>query len=164
MLFSYDFENIESEEVKTKIIETDFTLTYISNYIIQILIHFTKFRENGTLNMRVYLDTVFIHIIDVWGWCISYLPIFEILFENYKKLDEKEMELFKELKEIFVKYLYKPCIEKINIEHLNADFYKLNTILRSITVNKTKQFKNENKSSLGNKKFSNFIYNLISNN
>lgn len=151
MLFSHDFENVDNEEVKTRLIETEFTLLYISNYLIQILIHFTKFRENGTLDLRVYLDNVFIHIIDVWGWVISYLPIFETLFENYKKLDENQFELFKELKELFLKHLYRPHIEPININELNKDFGKLNSIFRSIFTNKTKDLKTEYKSSLGNK-------------
>jgi len=139
MLFSNELDDIDQNS-KEKLIENDFTLIYISNYIIEILINFTKFREDGTLNLREYIDTVFIKIVDIWGFIISYLPIFTALFENYKKLNEMELELFEALKKIFIKYLYSPRIKPINIDELTNELKELNKIfkLTSTSINSRK--------------------------
>lgn len=151
MLFSHDLENIDELKTKTKIIESDFTLYYINNYLIEILLHYTHFRENGTLNLRIYLDKVFIHIADVWGWVTCYLPVFEILFENYSKLNESQKTLFESMKTLFIKYLYHPRIEPINISELTNDFQNLNRILKT-NDSKIKNVKTSTlKSSLGNR-------------
>ena len=95
MLFSNELDDMEEKE---KIIESEFTLPYIYNYIIEVLINFTNFREDGTLDLRNYLDNVFIKIVDIYGFIISYLPIFEALFENYANLNKTEIKLFQTLK------------------------------------------------------------------
>ena len=105
MLFGSELKNMD-ETNKEKLIESEFTLPYICNYIIEILINFTNFREDGTLNLRIYLDTIFIKIVDIWGFIISYLPIFEALYENHEKLNKMEAQLFESLKHIFIKYLF----------------------------------------------------------
>ena len=65
ILFSRELKNIDEDD-KYKIIENEFTMTYILNYLVQVLIHHTKFRENGKLNLRHYLDNVFIRIVDIY--------------------------------------------------------------------------------------------------
>ena len=116
MLFSKDITSLSEKSVKI-VIETEFTMSYISDYIVEILLHFTKFREDGTLNLRVYLDNVFIENIDVWGFCSTYFPFLEILFNNYNKLNESEKELFKIIKELFVT-LYTTRAKKLDINEI----------------------------------------------
>lgn len=149
MMFSKDMNSIEDEKTKTRIIESDFTLFYLSNYLIEILVHFTHFRENETLNLRVYLDNVYIHLLDVYGWITCYLPIMEILFENYEKLNENELLLFDQLKNIFLKYLYEPQIKPINIKSLSQDFKDLDKMFDLLSEKKKKSALSL-KSSLGN--------------
>jgi serine/threonine protein kinase len=149
MMFSKDMKSIYDEKTKTRIIESDFTLFYLSNYLIEILVHFTHFRENETLNLRVYLDNVYIHLLDVWGWITCYLPIMEILFENYEKLNENELLLFDQLKKLFLKYLYEPRIKPIDIQSLTQDFKDLDKIFDSLSEKKKKSVLSL-KSSLGN--------------
>ena len=135
MLFSNELNGIEINNLnKTTIIENEFTLVYITNYIIEILQNFTKFKKDGTLNLRIYLDTVFIKIIDIWGFIISYLPILSILFENYKKLDENELMLFNKIKNIFIKYLYSPRIIPINENELSKELKNLNNLFNLINT------------------------------
>ena len=92
MLFSNEMQNVE-EKTRVRLIETEFTLQMITNYIIEVLIHFTKFKQNGDLNLREYLDNVFIKIADIWGFIMIYFPILEILF--------KESLLFRILKRVY---------------------------------------------------------------
>jgi hypothetical protein len=129
MLFSKDLNDIDKNS-KEKIIENEFTLPYIYNYIIEILINFTHFRKDGSLNLRIYLDTVFIKIVDIWGFIISYLPIFDALFNNYEKLNNMEIQLFESLKNIFIKYLFSPRIIPINEIELTNNLKDLNKIFK----------------------------------
>ena len=41
-------------------IQKDYEAKRLTNYLVEILLHFTHFRENKTLNLRIYLDKVFI--------------------------------------------------------------------------------------------------------
>jgi hypothetical protein len=128
MLFSNELDDINNKE-KEKIIENEFTLPYIYNYIIDVLVNFTNFRKDGTLNLRIYLDNVFIKIVDIYGFVISYLPIFTSLFENYTTLNKTELELFDSLKSIFIKYLFSPRTKSINVNEITKELKELNKIL-----------------------------------
>ena len=149
MMFSHDLSNIHYEKTKTRIIESDFMLSYLSNYLIEILIHYTYFKENGTtLNLRVYLDKVYIHLLDIYGWVTCYLPLLEILYENYEKMNEQELLLFHTLKQLFIKYLYQPCIHPIDVPVLNKDFKNLDILFKSL-IDKKKIQSLRSKTSLG---------------
>ena len=129
MLFDNEIDNVSEKEKEKEIIEKEFTLPYIYNYIIDVLVNFTNFRKDGTLNLRVYLNEVFIKIVDIYGFVISYLPIFAALYENYTTLNKLELELFERLKSIFIKYLFSPRITPINIRELTKELKELNQIL-----------------------------------
>jgi serine/threonine protein kinase len=129
ILFEKELPNI-SENEKYKLIENEFTLSYLINYLTQILIHFTKFREDGTLNLREYLDNVFINIVDIWGFISIYVPLLQIFHVNYKQLTAEQMKIFELLKHIFIHYLYSPRIEPIKINDLTKDLRKLSKLFR----------------------------------
>jgi len=133
-LFSNSLTTI-SEDLKPKVVETQITMSYIVNYIIDVLVHFTKFREDGTLNLREYLDNVFIQIVDIWGFITVYFPILEILSNNYSSLTKNELKVFNQLQFIFVEYLYNPRHEPINMNQLYSDLKKLGNLLY-FTINK----------------------------
>jgi serine/threonine protein kinase len=149
MLFSRDLSEKE-EKNRVKIIESEYTMMYITNYIVKVLEHFTNFKENGQLDLRIYLDNVYVKILDIWGFITNYIPLLEILYENYDNLSERDLELFKHLKRIFIEYLYNPRIEAISIPQLTEDLKKINIYLktsfdkrhsntiRSIAVNTTR--------------------------
>jgi serine/threonine protein kinase len=137
ILFSSSLTSTSTES-KSKIVETQITINYIVNYIIDVLIHFTKFRKDGTLNLRDYLDNVFIKIVDIWGFISIYLPIIEILFNNYSNLQENELKIFNKLKYIFVYYLYNPRHEPINIDNLFSELNKLQNLILVVVNQKTK--------------------------
>jgi hypothetical protein len=139
MLFKYEVmhtneynnnKSLKDNNNLKKFIESNYTLPCIINYLVEILLHFTKFNNDGSLNMRYYLDKIFIHVIDVWGFIISYLPLYELLFENYDNLTETQILIFTKLKYIFLKYLYEPQIEMINLTNLENHFKELNTLIK----------------------------------
>jgi len=147
MLFSKDL-NME-DTVKAKFIESDFTVEYITNYIVAILEKFTEFRKNGRLNLRTYLDTVFVKIVDIYGFICIYFPLLEILYENYDKLNENQLKIFNLIKNMFVTYLYSPRTEPINVKSLVFDLKNLGKLLgnEGTTVTTARGIENSSRNS-----------------
>jgi hypothetical protein len=141
-----DFSN-KNMKADLEMIEKDYTMPYIINYITEILVHFTKFRKNGDIDLRVYLDTVFIKILDIWGLILCYLPILDILFDNYDTLTETELKLFNIIKHIILKYLYEPRITPIDIIELSHDLKSINNLFEIQYTNNKNNGKN-NKNNL----------------
>jgi hypothetical protein len=129
ILYSNELTTLKEED-KKQIIENDFTLVYITDYIVNILIHYTKFRKDGSLNLREYLDNVFIENVDVWGFCISYFPYLEIFYNNYNKLVPNEIEIFNSVKQLFIR-LYSTSNEKLNKDNIIANLQNLNNLIKS---------------------------------
>ena len=127
-LFSNSLTSI-SEGSKPQVIETQITMDYIVNYIVDVLVHFTRFRDDGTLNLRDYLDTIFIKIVDVWGFISVYYPMIELLSDNYSKLSKQELKIFNQIQFIFVEYLYNPRHEPIDMAMLYSDLKDLGNLI-----------------------------------
>jgi serine/threonine protein kinase len=127
-LFSNSLTSI-SEGSKPQVIETQITMDYIVNYIVDVLVHFTRFRDDGTLNLREYLDTVFIKIVDIWGFISVYYPMIELLSSNYSKLSKQELKIFNQIQFIFVEYLYNPRHEPIDMDMLYSDLKDLGNLI-----------------------------------
>ena len=130
ILFSKEITSIHDSDKET-VIENNFTNSYIINYIIEVLVHFTRFRSDETLNLRIYLDDVFIKIVDIWGFISVYVPLLDFLYENYDQLSDNQLEMFELIKDIFIKYLYSP--RSIPIEHteLTNDLQKLSKLFKN---------------------------------
>ena len=134
-LYSNDFLSI-SEKSKPAFIETQITMPIIVDYIVTVLIHYTKFKENGDLNLRAYLNDVFIKIVDIYGFINIYYPLLELLYDNYFTLNTIQLQLFIQLSNIFKIYLYTPTPEAYNINDLFNDLKKLGNIIHIIITGK----------------------------
>jgi serine/threonine protein kinase len=128
ILFSKNLTSISSENMP-KIIETQITMVIIVNYIVDVLVHFTKFKKDGTVNLREYLDNIFIRIVDIWGFICVYYPILELLYNNYENLTKTELNIFNKIKVIFVKYLYTPRHTPIELKMLYSDLNDLGNLI-----------------------------------
>jgi serine/threonine protein kinase len=137
MLYSNIFTSI-SEKSRPLMIETEITIPMITNYIIDVLLHYTKFKENGSLNLREYLNDVYIKIVDVWGFINVYYPMLELLYNNYFSLKENEMKIFKKLEYIFNEYMYNPRHEPINMDSLFDDLKQLGNLIYTVVHGKKK--------------------------
>jgi len=127
-LFSHNLTSVLPSN-RPKMVETTITMDYIVNYIVEVLVHFTKFRGDGTLNLREYLDTVFIKIVDIWGFINVYVPLIEILANNYSTLNKEEIKIFNQLQYIFVEYLYNARSEPIDMNTLYSDLKVLGDLI-----------------------------------
>ena len=133
------YEEKEGVERKQNSISQN-TIDYIVNYIVTILIHFTIFRENGkwTLNMREYLDHVFIHNVDVWGFVSTYLPFLESLHENQDKLERPLVQSFDIVRNLFI-FTYSSTHSNLVIDKKNIlDYLKdLSDLFKMESLNNT---------------------------
>ena len=162
-LFSNSLTSI-SEGSKPQVIETQITMDYIVNYIVDVLVHFTKFRDDGTLNLREYLDTVFIQIVDVWGFISVYYPMIELLGNSYSRLTKQELKIFNQIQFIFVEYLYNPRHEPIDMTMLYSDLKDLGNLIHiklkgkkkttSLSVSSSSQSVSSSSQSVSSKKSS----------
>ncbi len=158
ILFGRQIRSVTGDE-KDKIIESEFTMSYITNYLVEVVEHYTRFRSDGTLNMREYLDDVFIKIVDIWGFICLYFPLLDILNNNYDKLNDNLLAMFELIKSMFIKYLYSPRIVPIDKDDLMSDLNELNVLISNETSNmgkgiikKTKKQLQQNKKTLRHKK------------
>lgn len=126
MLFSNDLK--VNPSLKWNAVEKKYTIPYLVNYLVEVLIHFKQTNGDGSYDVRPYLDQVFVNIVDVWGFLSTYTTIIEVLFNNYSVLNENEMKLFNSLKQIVVEYMYKPRIIPVDINNLSKALVNLNTI------------------------------------
>ena len=133
-LFNHSITEL-SQDSKPQIVETQITMNFIINYIVDILIHFTKPGTPVKECLRDYLDNVFIKITDIWGFISVYFVYIEILSNNYSKLTKQEMNIFNKLKYIFVEYLYNPRHDPIDINALCKDLEDLSTLF-SVIISK----------------------------
>ena len=152
MLFSIQKNDIPKKDTLSYI-EEHFTNKIITEYLVEILLNFTIFKSDGRLNMREYLDNVYIKIVDIWGLIISYFPLYELLFENYKNLNKKQSLIFTALRDIFLEYLYNPRIQAINMTNLVNSLKNINKIIQNKNIsNKLVSFRKKIKNSVTKKK------------
>ena len=147
-LFSHSIPSLP-EDKKPQVVETQITMNYIVNYLIDVLVHFSKFGKNVKKNLRDYLDNVFIKIVDIWGFISVYFPFVEILFNNYSKLTEQEMAIFNKLQYLFVEYLYNPRHEPIDINALYSDLKHLGNLFRKKLAGRLKRIPKSRKNARG---------------
>lgn len=131
ILFSNDIEG-DNQESKIKIIENEFTIFYITNYLVKIIQKYTYFEKNKiVINLKDYLDNVFINIVDVHGLLTCYFPLLDTLFINYKKLSPSQHKLFISIKNIFTTYLFSPITDKNEISKIIDELENLTLLIKN---------------------------------
>lgn len=135
-LYSNSFSNITDANMPTYI-ETQITMPLIVDYIVAVLSNYTRFKQNGDLNLREYLDEVYIKIVDIYGYINVYYPLIELLHNNYSLLTNEKMDLFNELCDLYKQYLYSPTIRPYNMSHLLDKLKKISNLIKNVIENKT---------------------------
>jgi serine/threonine protein kinase len=145
MLGIIDDENIfnplseSKQKHKSQFEKYSKTITFITNYIVFILVKYTEFDDNGSFSLINYLNTKFKNYTDIWGFLISYIPIIEVLHENISSLESSHKILFHSLKRIIITYLYNPKVELLNVTNIVKDLKKINFSLKQFSKNETPQ-------------------------
>jgi hypothetical protein len=97
---------------------------YIVNYIAHIVMKLSE-----TFTITDYLNNVFIKTIDIWGFITLYIPLLDLLYSNFQKLIPPEKKIYAKINYVFMEYLYKPRITKINITSLVYEIESINSFI-----------------------------------
>lgn len=123
--YKHEKKNINDVKTNKKITIGDTnTIRFVANYITQILINFTYINKDQ-LNLRFYLDEVFIHNIDIWGFVSTYIPLLEMFYENM----HKNNKILDQLQQLFL-FLYNNGELPIKKEDLIIRLNNLNNIFK----------------------------------
>lgn len=137
MLFNHNFSSI-SEKNRPAYIESEITMPFIIDYIINVLVHYTKFKSDGSLSLREYLNEVFVKIVDIWGFINVYYPYLEMMSNNYFNLKLDELNIYKKLEFIFNNYLYTPRHNPIDTNELFDELEDLGNLMYIAAFGKQK--------------------------
>lgn len=104
------------------------TIGRVSQFLLDLVQHF-RIIEGGAIkdaSLLRYLNGVYIHLVDIWGFIMTYLVEIELLYQNFDNLNKQEFELFERLKGIFIRFLYTPQTQPIKVSAVAGELRKLN--------------------------------------
>jgi hypothetical protein len=119
---------INNEKIKDHLIEYDFTYYYIIEYLSKIL---EKYTNNGKIDLMEYFENIFLKNIDIWGFTMIYVILYEKFYEFYGDLNMKFMD---KIKYIIIHYLFENPISRIDVSSLVKELTNLNTIIEHINL------------------------------
>lgn len=131
-----DLTAIKNKKIKNHLIEYEFTYYYIIEYLSKILY---KFTENRKLNLISYINLYFLKNIDIWGFVMIYLSMFEKLYKYFNSLNEYQMQFINKIKYIIIKFLYENPNQVIPVESLVKELKGLNNFIEKFSINDKSQ-------------------------
>ena len=117
---------IKQIKIKEHFIEYDFTYYYIIEYLSKIL---EKYTNNGSLDIMSYFENVFLKNIDIWGFIMIYIALYQYLYNTFDDLNEYQFEFITKIKYIIIHFLYESPLEPIKVSSLVNELAKLNIIV-----------------------------------
>lgn len=126
-----DLTAIKKNKIKEHFIEYDFTYYYIVEYLSNIL---KKYTINGTLNLMTYFENIFLKNMDIWGFTMIYISLYEHLYDSFNKLNHYQMEFITKIKYIIIHFLYENPINPIDIASLVNELTNLNKIIEKFDI------------------------------
>jgi len=126
--------SIQKKKVINHIIEYDFTYYYIVEYLSKILFEITK---NGKVDLFGYFNNIFIKNIDIWGFTMIYVVLYERIYTS--KYKEQYKQITNKIKSIIQNFLFNNPNELINTTLLVDELTSLNNLIQNIdATQKTK--------------------------
>jgi hypothetical protein len=129
-----DLISVKKKRVKEHLVEYDFTYYYIIEYLSQIL---QKYTYNGKFDMMTYFNTIFLKNIDIWGFVMIYVSLYEYLYSSFETLDEYQIQFIDKIKYIIIHFLYESPIQEINVSLLVNELTNLNSLINKFNINNT---------------------------
>ena len=117
---------IKQIKIKEHFIEYDFTYYYIIEYLSKIL---EKYTNNGSLDIMSYFENIFLKNIDIWGFIMIYIALYQYLYNTFDDLNQYQIEFITKIKYIIIHFLYESPLEPINVSSLVNELTKLNKII-----------------------------------
>ena len=126
-----DLISVKKKKVKEHLIEYDFTYYYIIEYLSQIL---QKYTYNGKFDMMTYFNTIFLKNIDIWGFVMIYVSLYEYLYSSFETLNEYQIQFIDKIKYIIIHFLYESPIHEINVSLLVDELTNLNSLINKFNI------------------------------
>lgn len=125
ILFENDLVNIDTS-YKNELVEFNYTLHYIFEYITQIL---HKYIKNGKLHLHEYFTNVFLKNIDVWGFTTCYFSLVDFIIDKNKgEIKPNQMKLMNKVKEAYL-LLIESSDKPIDTDKLVSILEEINPLL-----------------------------------
>ena len=122
---------IKKNKVKEHFIEYDFTYYYIVEYLSKILQEYTR---DGHLKIMDYFNHVFLKNIDIWGFTMTYIVLYEYFYDNFKTYDSYQTQFLNQIKYIITHFLYENPLIPIDVASLTTELTKLNPLLEKMPI------------------------------
>ncbi len=129
-LFSNELIAISEPKIQDHIIEYDYTYYYIVEYLTKVVM---KYTNKGKINMKEYFVSVFLKNVDIWGFVMIYVTIYEYIYSNFES-----RECLDKIKRIILTFLYENPTETINVDNLVVELTKLSASFQSMYTNMPK--------------------------
>lgn len=129
-----DLPAIKKDRIKEHFIEYDFTYYYIVEYLSKIL---EKYTNNGNLDLMMYFEDVFLKNVDIWGFTMIYIVLYEELYKSFNSLNEYQMEFINKIKYIIIHFLYENPITPIDVSGLVKELTNLNKVIEKFDIDET---------------------------
>ena len=123
-LFKDDLKTNE-EDLKSGLIQYDFTFYYIFEYISRVLMKYTKERK---FELIEYFNDVYIKNMDIWGFVTTYFSIMEYLYNHYETFTLTQKKITDKIKEL-VLILLEHSDTPIPISKIKSVLLSLNELL-----------------------------------
>lgn len=85
----------------------------------------------------VYFEQVFLKNIDIWGFTMIYIVLYEELYKSFNRLNEYQMEFINKIKYIIIHFLYENPITQIDVSSLVDELTNLNKIIEKFDIDET---------------------------
>jgi hypothetical protein len=129
-----DLTAIKNNKIKDHFIEYEFTYHYIVEYLSKVL---EKYTNNGKLHLMTYFENIFLKNIDIWGFTMIYIVLYEYLYESFNELNQYQMEFISKIKHIIIHFLYESPIEPIDVSSLVEELTSLNKVIEKFDDEQT---------------------------
>jgi hypothetical protein len=81
-----------------------------------------------------YFENVFLKNVDIWGFVMIYIGLYEYLYKSFDELNEYQMEFITKIKFIIIHFLYESPINPINISSLINELTMLNKVIEKFDL------------------------------
>jgi hypothetical protein len=145
--------DVEKKKIKAHLIEYEFTYYYIVEYLSKIL---EKYTQNGRIDIMTYFNNIFLKNIDIWGFTMIYISLYEYLYKSFETLSEYELKFISKIKYIIIHFLYETPTEPIDVSSLANELTSLNKYIEHFNIYPAlneKGGKNKSKAKLKSKKY-----------
>ena len=128
IFFENEYNSFKSN-LKAQIIETEYTINYLTEYLCNITNIFLQWTpDKQQIHFTEYFNTVYLPTLDIWGFIMCYIDIAMYLYTQ-----QRGKNIIKSIRSIFIKYLFTANLNPIDIKQLTID-------LKSIDFNDSDEF------------------------